>query len=892
MRHAGRPLGATSLAIVAAGTLLLLAQPRTAAALGARLPRDITPSFQAVDLTLDPDSSTYHGAVRVDLEVSKRTDTIRFHAKEMDLRRIVLVHGTEETPLTPSPGEEAIVAAGAGRPIEPGRYTLVIEFSKDFDRRASGLYRLKTGGSWYAFSQLEAIDARKAFPCWDEPCFKLPYQVTLRVPEADRAVSNTPVESERVAEGTRTIVFKRTKPLPSYLLAVAVGPFEFVPIPGLRVPGRIVTVKGAAGLARVAARMTPSLFDAVESYFGIPYPFEKLDLIAVPEFSPGAMENPGAITYGDRYILFDEATMSIAQRRTFAVFTAHEISHMWFGDLVTMRWWDDLWLNESFAQWLGDKIAERVHPELAVAPNALLDIQQAYGIDALLSTRAIRQPVTDMENLYEAADVLAYQKGEAVLGMTERWLGPEVFRKGVAAYLKAHAWGNAEGADLWNALGRASGKDVPGVLASFLDRPGVPLVTAELSRDGRVSLSQRRFLHYGVPAPDSSTWKVPVTLSWPSGNGLRTETVVLDRPRMTVALPGGARPAWVHPNAGEAGYYRWNVDAAAFQALVAAAPRAFDARERIGVLENASALLDAGEIHGDQYVRLLAGFGADASPLVLQSVCHGLTAIKEGFVTPDLTDSFGAFVGRTLSPAFERYGLSREPGEDDAVAELRGELFRWLAADAGNARVLAYADSLADAYLVDRNRVDPSLAGAALWASALHGDSARFETYRSRFEATGLPAERPLFLDALGNFREPALRRKALDYSLVGPLRPHELYMIVGSVGREPAFRDEAWAWWMKHYEEVTARMPPEYAMYVAYAAGGCDEARIETAKKFFTGPEHTPPGTLTLFAKVVESVNDCVGLRAREGESVGRALRDAVAGSRGLAAPPQPAVP
>ncbi|MGE5176744.1 MAG: M1 family metallopeptidase [Hyphomicrobiales bacterium] len=861
-------------AVAASLFLLLSARAGLAADAPFRLPTDVVPTFQSVDLTLDPDSASYQGTVRVELRVTKRTDAIRFHAKEMDLRRVTLLRGGKETPLVAKEGDGSIVTARAEGPIDAGEATLVVEFSKEFDRRASGLYRLQTGGLWYAFTQLEAVDARKAFPCWDEPAFKFPYQVTLHVPEADRAVSNTPVASERVANGVRTVAFRRTKPLPSYLLAIAVGPFDFVPMPGLRVPGRIVTVKGAGKFAKVAAAMTPPLFDAIERYFGIPYPYEKLDLIAVPEFSPGAMENPGAITYGDQFLLLDDATATVGQRRTLAVFTAHEISHMWFGDLVTMKWWDDLWLNESFAEWMGDKVAAEVHPELGVGPNALLQIQFAYGTDALLSTRAIRQPVEDMENLYEAADELAYQKGEAVLQMTERWIGPEAFRKGVVAYLKAHAWGNAVGADLWNALGKASGKDVPGVLASFLDQPGVPLVSADLAADGRVTLSQRRFLHYGVELPDTALWKIPVTLAWPSGDTLRTETVLLDGRRATVTLPDGARPAWIHPNADESGYYRWSLAPDAFDALVRAAPRSLGVRERIGVLEDAGALLDAGEIHGDQYVRLVAGFSDDASPLVLKSMIGGIATLKETFVTPDLTAAFGSFVRRVLAPAFRRYGLERAPGEDETVAELRGQLMAWLADDAGDERVIAFSDSLADRYLVDPNRVDPAIAGTAIWISAIHGDSTRFEAYRKRFEATGIPTERPRFLSALGNFRDPALHRKALDYDLTGPLRPNELFAIPASAARVPEFRDDIWAWWEAHYAEVMKRLPPEYAIYVPYAAAGCDAGRLERAKAFFAEPGHAPPGTMTTLAKVAESVNDCVGLRAREGGVVASELR------------------
>ena len=285
-----------------------------------------------------------------------------------------------------------------------------------------------------------------------------------------------------MADGRRTVAFARTKPLPSYLLALATGPLETVPIPGMSVPGRVVTVKGASGLAGEAVRTTPPLLAALERYFGRPYPYEKLDLIAVPEFWPGAMENPGAITFRDTILLLDARGASAAQREAHVTINAHELAHMWFGDLVTMEWWDDLWLNESFASWMGDKAAEEAFPELRTAVSDVATLQGAMVTDARLSTRAIRQPVSALDNLLQAADTLAYQKGEAVLGMVEAWVGPEAFRKGVLDYLAAHEWKNASAADLWRALGKAAGKDVGGVLATFLDQPGIPLVEAGAPR--------------------------------------------------------------------------------------------------------------------------------------------------------------------------------------------------------------------------------------------------------------------------------------------------------------------------------------------------------------------------------------------------------------------------
>jgi alanyl aminopeptidase len=840
---------------------------------GARLPTDVVPTFQAVRLYLDADKSDYTGATRVELRVSKRTDAIRFHAHEINLKRVTLSGSKGSVELKPEAGEGAIVTARAPAPIEPGPYTLTIEFTNEFDTRASGLYRLESGGSAYAFTQFEAIDARKAFPCWDEPIFKFPYQVTLSVPEAHQAVSNTPVEKETVENGLRTVVFAKTMPMPSYLLAIATGPLEFAPIPGLRVPGRVVTPKGSSHLAGVAVNMTPPIFAAVEKFFGTPYPYEKLDLIAVPEYAPGAMENPGAITYADRFLLFDEKTMSATQRRTFAIFTAHEIAHMWFGDLVTMKWWDDLWLNESFAEWTGNRIADEVHPEYMIRLHALTEVQKAFDLDAQLATRAIRQPVKSMENLLQAADVLAYKKGQAVLGMTERWLGPEAFRGGVLAYLKRHAWGNAEAKDLWNALAQASGQDVRGVLASFLDQPGVPVVHAELNANRTVTLSQKRFLRYGVAAPAPQLWKIPITLKWKAGDGTRSKQVLLDRERTTVTLDGGSTPEWIHPNADEGGYYRWSVDPATLERLIAAAPTALNPSERIGFIQNASALLESGGLHGDQYLQILSGFSGEENPLVLSALVASMDAVMEGFVTEPMEDAFAAYVRRVLGPALRRVGLDRAPGEAEAISLVRPALLGWLANEGKDDAALARAEEMVRSFLKDRGSIDPSLVAEVLALSAIRGDEALFEEYRKRFESATAPTDRKPLLTALGNFRDSALRRKALDYALTGPLRPQELLWIPESMAETPRFRDETWAWWQANYEKVVSRMPPDYAIYIPYMAGGCSERRLQQAETFFADPKHSPPGTLKELAKVAEATRDCLGLRAREGEAVARTL-------------------
>jgi alanyl aminopeptidase len=768
-------------------------------------------------------------------------------------------------------GDRGRLDLATASPLRPGRHVLEIEFSNEYDTQATGLYKVVVGGDAYLFTQFEADDARQAFPCWDEPAFKIPYEMTVVVPEADQAVSNTLPVSDTVKDGQRTVVFGRTKPLPSYLLALATGPLEFVAIPGMSVPGRVVTVKGASAMAGEAVRTTPPVLAALERYFGRPYPYEKLDLIAVPEFWPGAMENAGAVTFRDTVLLLDSRGASAAERRLLVEISAHELAHMWFGDLVTMEWWDDLWLNESFASWMGNKVSAETFPEFGTQVEAMAGTQFAMSTDARLSTRAIRQPVSSLDNLLQSADELAYQKGQAVLAMVETWVGPEVFRRGVLDYLTAHEWRNAVAADLWNALSRAAGKDVAGVMATFLDQPGVPLVTVDAVEGNRVRLSQRRFANQGV-SPPATTWRIPVALKYETGGAMRTRVVLLSGPSDTVTLEGPV--AWVHPNADERGYYRWSVPAATRRAIAEGGERVMSVRERVGFVGNASALLDAGSLRGDEFLELLLPFARDPEPPVVAAVLDSLQKVKRAFVTPDLETTFAGYVRRLLAPSLERIGMERRAGEAEGVSLLRPDLLLWLGRDGRDPAVLAYAAKVTAAYLNDPAGADPSIAGVALKLRALSGDRALFDEYRRRLEAATVPADRERFLTALGYFRAPELVEEALRFAAAGPLRPQEMFEIPQAVGTAVAEEARPYRFVTENYEAIRAKLPPMFLVFMTHFANGCSEERARQASAFFSEAPHSVPGTDKEMAKVAEGVRDCASLRSREGAVVEAYLR------------------
>lgn len=833
-----------------------------------RLEHQVVPTSETLRLEVDAGRADYSGSARIALQVAAATDSFQFHALELQLKQLTLRARRGTIGLKWSVGSHGVVTARAAKKLAPGAYTLDIDFTNDFGTRADALYKLQAGGESYVASQFEAIGAREAFPCWDEPEFKIPWQLTLVVPRAHIAISNTPAKRDTVMGASRTVEFEPTPPLPSYLVAIIAGPWETVPIPGLSVPGRIVTPKGAAGLAGMAAQETPKLLAALERYFGVPYPYKKLDLIGMPEFWAGAMENAGAITFRDRILLVDPTQAGASERRSLITTTAHELAHMWFGDYVTMRWWDDLWLNESFASWLGDKVSHEVAPEFELPVDELQGTQRAMERDAQRSTRAMRAQVDGFDNMEQLFDELAYQKGQAVLGMIEQWIGPEVFQKGVRDYIAAHAWGSAEGADLWSALSQASGNDVSRTVTSFLDQGGMPIIEVNPAENASCELRQVRFYTLG-PAPEGTRrWFTPVTLRYSDGTTTRTETVMVSDTVRTIRLKDAQRVTWLHPNADERGYYRWHVDRDARWTLADHAVEIMSTRERVGFVNNLSAGLDADLVEGDEVLQMLGRFATDPQPQVVGSVIDALDRIRQNLITPELGGAFAFYVRKTLRPALDRIGMAPRTGETEPATLLRPRLMQWVGRRGRDPEVLERARTLAGAYLRDPAAVNPSLVETVLRLSAVDGDAARFAEYQRRFEQAKTPGERSRFLNALGSFRDTTLIEKAMDYTLSPAVRPNEMYSVWRAVGDETENQERSLGWMTRNYDGLTKRMPPFALALMIRFAEGCSAERLAAAKAFFT-PARRGAGFEVELAKVEDHVTDCVTLRKYAGGAI-----------------------
>ncbi|MFP2932488.1 M1 family metallopeptidase, partial [Pyxidicoccus sp. 3LG] len=529
-----------------------------------RLPTDVRPSSYTAELTLDPKVSAFQGVMDIALDVSKPTSVVWLHGKSLTVKEATVTQSGATVAARPVQGGKDYLGFVLEQPLAVGTAKLHLVYEGiASEKETDGAFRVNEGGDWYIYTQFEPIDSRRVFPSFDEPAFKVPWQLTFHVPAGDVAVTNTPQVSEEARpDGGRTFRFARTQPLPSYLIAFGVGPFDFLPAADAgqkKVKTRIITPRGRAAEGAYAAQVTPEILAALEDYFGIPYAYEKLDVIAVPLLG-GAMEHPGLVTFNSRLLLSKPEEDTLGRQRGFSETQVHELAHQWFGNLVTMNWWDDLWLNEAFATWMTPRIVESWRPKWDAPVERVLERSGALDADSLLSARKIRQPIDSPNDIHNAFDGITYGKGAAVLTMTEEWLGREVFRKGIQRYMRKHANGNATAKDFLDALGAEAGKDVTGVLGTFLDQGGAPLVTASLecgAGGAKVVLTQQRYLRLGSKAPGPQTWRVPVCVDYAAGNKEARACTLLEGERAELALTDAKGcPAWVFPNAEGAGYFR------------------------------------------------------------------------------------------------------------------------------------------------------------------------------------------------------------------------------------------------------------------------------------------------------------------------------------------------
>jgi aminopeptidase N len=814
-----------------------------------RLPAGITPTAQAIVLTLDPSRPDYTGTTTINVTIENATDSIALHQLDLDLTAITLISSDESRTLQSSIGEWDINWFTDGAEIAPGDYELLIEFSGRYSTDSLGMHRVTFEGNDYIATQMEAMYARRAFPIFDEPSFKIPYQLTIVAPEDLVVVANEPVSTTQTEDGWTRTVFLPTPPLPSYLIAYAVGPWERTPLDGLDVPGFVYTPKGHADEVAYVARETPTIFNALEDYFDLEYPFRKLDFIAVPEFAFGAMENPGLITYRtDLLLVGDQPTGQLAQ--TVLMVIAHEIAHIWYGDLVTMSWWDDLWLNEAFASWMAWTILENNYPQFD--SELYLAQEDAFPSDQRTTAEAIRRPIKSDKDAFASVG-LNYTKGNALLRMIERYVGEEVWQRAIRAYIREHAWGNTTERDLWDAVAKESGLDVYSIASAFLNQPGFALVT--VNEDGAVT--QRRYLTEGREAPDLD-WQIPLNVKYKSDGTVRQTFLLLDEDGGALDIPGDTE--WVFPDAGGNGYYRWQTSLEQLHNLVDDADELTD-REKIALLGNSEALLNAGEISLADYMYVLDTLIQDPHPLVFLPTLEKLIDIGRLYVDVESRGAFANFMNEAIAERYRQIGANPRPDDSEAVTQMRPRLLRALGEFGAGELVVNSAAQLTDEYLVDPDAVPRGLAREAMRVTAMHDDGSRYEQYIDAYLESEDETQKSNILGAI-YFDEPDIVRKHLDFSISPAVPAGDAANGISFFGFVLGDQTILFEWLDENLDAFVAKLPAFYEQSLPEVLDTpCDVANLKLFEDFFGPRDEVYADSL---ARVVESTENCINQRER----------------------------
>ncbi len=618
------------------------------------LPAVAQPQRYALDLTILPERDTFRGAVTIDLDLKQRLSFLWLNGKDLAVESATLRAGDRAFPARAIAAAGEFLGFGWQQPAGPGAAQLTVRYrGKLNDKTATGAFRRRSAGDWYVFTTFTAIEARRAFPCFDEPRYKTPWEMTLHVRRSDATLSNARQLSENEEPGgMKRVVFAATAPLPSSLVAFAVGPFEIVDAGRAGrngTPVRIITPRRCAAEAAAARDATPKILDALEQYTGIPYPFDKLDHLALLDSAFGAIENPGLIGY-DRKVLLAKPENETPERRLAMRETmAHELAHQWFGNLVTMSAWEDVWLSEGFATWMANKLMEEALPP---GRNRILTLDAAPGV------AQVRAPMSSRWQMRNVYSPMVYHKGAATLRMLENWLGAAEFQRGIRSYLAAHEFGSAITADFEFALQTATGRDVRPVLDSLLDRSGAPVIAAETRCDSapRLVLRQERYTPLGAH-PEQRLWTLPVCVK---GDGLAARCLVLGSREMEVPL--ASCPSWVFANAGATGYYRTLLAPNLLQALERHFGELTPA-ERLSFAQDVQALVENGRLPAAQALRLLPTMARDSEPLVVLEAGN-LAAVLAPIVPATLKPKFDAFVRAV-------FGESPAPAKPEASELLR-----------------------------------------------------------------------------------------------------------------------------------------------------------------------------------------------------------------------------
>ncbi len=825
-----------------------------------RLPRTVVPRQYRLSFALDVEGGdSFTGQAAIAVDVRAPVDTVLLNAADLSIDAVaVSVAGGPSVPATAQllPQEERL-AIRPSTPLAPGRHTLHIRFTGTFAAQLRAFYRVDTRSAagepaHLAVTNAFPTDARRVFPCWDEPDFKATFVVAATVPAGSTALSNAPeTSSDILPDGRRRVSFAETMPMSTYLLTLVVGPLELTsPVATAGgIPVRIAAAPGEMGLTAVAQAAAVEALDFLADYFGVPCPTPKMDHVAIPNFAAGAMENLGVVTYRREALLADPARSSLDDRRRIASTVAHETSHMWFGDLVTMAWWNGCWLNEAFATFMAQMVLDATHPEWDVWTAFAGRKNAALAIDALSTTRPIDFPVVDPAAAYGMFDVLTYTKGAAVIRMLEQHLGPRAFRRGIHTYLERHRHGNATTADLWAALESCSTVPVAPIADSWITQGGFPLVSASLSPDGQaLTLSQSRFRYDG--APDDRAWEIPVVVGFHGPRMPDTrQQAILGRHPLSLPLPPDT--AYVLVNEDSTGFFRVRYDERLWPRITESWAHLAD-RDKLSLLEDAWALVQAGRAPVGHVLRLWSRLADERHPDVWQATARGMTLLLS-LAPSALRPSAAAQIAAIASPALEAVGWQPHDGESAASAQLRAALVRLLGTAAEDRAVVEQAQALARGHLAGTAPLAQSLMGAVMAAAAVRGTPEDWARYREAMALAPTPQEHLRYHQALAQFRDPQLVDQTLRYYLSSDTPLQNRATGLGAALSHPHSARAAWTLLEQRWDEVLATFPTASVGRVLQAIGAIVDPALANRIRTWLDAHPVPPADQRLVAQARE---------------------------------------
>ena len=845
-----------------------------------QLPTDVSPTHYTLALSIVPSRDRFAGIADIDVQLERDRDVIWLHGKDLHVTAATVTpEGGEATEATWEivNTEDGVAKLTLAQPIGPGNARIHIEYDAPFDTHLTGLYRVDTGGESYAFTQFESTSARRAFPSFDEPRFKVPFDITLTGEAEHELAGNTlPVDTHELAGGMKRVRLATTPPLPTYLIAWAVGPLDVVtadPIAAsdLRertVPFRGLAVKGKGEQLRHALEHTPRQLAWLEQYFGMAYPYDKLDIVAVPDFAAGAMENVGLITFREWLLLVDPDTASEHQKRSFANVMAHELAHMWFGNIVTMPWWDDIWLNEAFATWMGDKVVENLYPEYQAPVSQLMSVQRAMSSDSLTSARQIRQPVEDSHDIRNAFDSITYSKGGGVLEMFERWMGEEAFQRGVQQHIERHRFGVANFEDLLESLDSVTDKPLVEPFRSFLFQPGVPFVEMAVQCEGetrRLTLKQSRYFPVGSPGNAEQTWSIPICVRYEAGGEVRSQCTLLTEQEGALDFESDQCPTWVMPNDDAAGYFRFALDPDGMGALRRHGWRSLTPREKLAVADSVRSGFDNASLAAnDVYASLSVFVESDVRPVATTPM--GLIRFAADHVlSEDLRPRAQRHGQRLYRSQYRRlgWGARGRREEDGETKLLREDVLGFLALTAEDAQARRQGAQLGRAYVrggaIHADAVDSNVAGLALSLAVQEGDAAFFDQLTEMLFASTDATVRSRILAALGSARDPTLAARARALSLDARLRVNEVMRPLWSQAGVDESREALWQWVTENFDALASRVGPHDAGRLPRLfAGFCDEPHAAAVEELFRPRIDDLPGGPRNLAGALEGIRLC----------------------------------